>query len=568
MLRSLRIQHFALIDEVQLDFEQGFTVFTGETGSGKSIILAATQLILGERADLQVLAPGAKKAVVEATFEITAEHLPFFLEHDLDFDVQTLIRREIAAEGKSRAFINDVPVSLQVLKQLTGSLLQIHSQYNTLALKSKKYQLALTDLLLGVDQQQQAFATKFVSYQRLQKEVTAQQAALSQAQAQQDYNTFLLEELQALHLHDPKVQQLEQELDRYANATQLEQAQTALTSLTDDNGPYAQLYARKVFLEKVKDFDSDMSSFAARLQTLLIELKELSSDAAALSYQDIDPSKLPALEALQDKINSALLKHRVRDIAGLLVIAQDLELKNQGLEAQEQNLRTLQGQLNVLQQSLWEDAKILHTNRVNGVQDVAKKLEQILKDLKLAQTKLIFKLETLEELNAFGCTQIDLLFSANIGHVPVPVERAASGGELSRLMLALQKMSSEKQSLPTIIFDEIDTGVSGDVALKIGKLLNEMAANGQCMAISHLPQVAARAKHHFLVEKSLVTHRMQTQVSALTLEARVNEIARLLSGEAITNAAIANAKALLNDAWSALQFNETLHVDTPGGITF
>lgn len=545
MLRSLRIQHFALIDEVQLHFEQGFTVFTGETGSGKSIILAATQLILGERADLQVIAPGAKKAIVEAVFEISESYLPFFQENDLDFEVQTLVRREIATEGKSRAFINDVPVSLQVLKQLTSHLLQIHSQYNTLELKSKKYQLALTDLLLGLDQQRAEFSTQFQYFQQLHKQVEVLQNEFDTARAQQDYNQFLLEELQGLNLDDPKIQHLDQELDRFANAAQLEEAQAALASMLDDNGPYAQLYARKASIDKVKGIDSEMQTFAQRLDQILIELKELSRDAEASSYQDIDPSQLPALEALQDKINSAILKHRVRDVQDLRALQNELALKSQGLEEQELALNTLKEELQLLQDHLWLAAKQLHQKRLDGVEPLAQKLELILQDLKLPHTKLAFDLQQTEQLNASGCTQIDLLFSANLGHNPVPVERAASGGELSRLMLALQKMSSEKKALPTIIFDEIDTGVSGDVALKIGKLLNEMSANGQCMAISHLPQVAARAAHHFLVQKSVVAERMQTQVSPLTSEARVEEIARLLSGEAITEAALANAEVLL-----------------------
>lgn len=545
MLRSLRIQHFALIDEVQLHFEQGFTVFTGETGSGKSIILAATQLILGERADLQVIAPGAKKAIVEAVFEISESYLPFFQENDLDFEVQTLVRREIATEGKSRAFINDVPVSLQVLKQLTSHLLQIHSQYNTLELKSKKYQLALTDLLLGLDQRRAEFSTQFQYFQQLHKQVEVLQNEFDNARAQQDYNQFLLEELQSLNLDDPKIQHLDQELDRFANAAQLEEAQAALASMLDDNGPYAQLYARKASIDKVKGIDSEMQTFAQRLDQILIELKELSRDAEASSYQDIDPSQLPALEALQDKINSALLKHRVRDVQDLRALQNELALKSQGLEEQELALNTLKEELQLLQDQLWLNAIQLHQQRLDGVEQLAQKLELILQDLKLPHTKLAFDLQQTEQLNASGCTQIDLLFSANLGHNPVPVERAASGGELSRLMLALQKMSSEKKALPTIIFDEIDTGVSGDVALKIGKLLNEMSANGQCMAISHLPQVAARAAHHFLVQKSVVAKRMQTQVSPLTSEARVEEIARLLSGEAITDAALANAEVLL-----------------------
>ena len=546
MLRSLRIQHFALIDEVQLHFEQGFTVFTGETGSGKSIILAATQLILGERADLQVIAPGAKKAIVEAVFEISESYLPFFQENDLDFEPQTLIRREIATEGKSRAFINDVPVSLQVLKQLTSRLVQIHSQYNTLELKSKKFQLTLTDLLLGLDQQRAEFSTQFQYFQQLTKQVEVLQLEFDTASTQQDYNQFLLEELQGLNLDDPKIQRLDQELERYANAAQLEEAQAALASLLDDNGPYTQLYVLKSSIDKVKGFDPQMQAYAERLNQILIELKELSRDAEASSYQDLDPSQLPTLEALQDKINSALLKHRVRDVQDLRALQTELALKNQGLEEQELTLNTLKEELQLRHKNLWLEAKQLHQLRLDSVQELAQKLALILQDLKLPHTKLAFDLQQTEQLNASGCTQIDLLFSANLGHNPVPVERAASGGELSRLMLALQKMSSEKKALPTIIFDEIDTGVSGDVALKIGKLLNEMSANGQCMAISHLPQVAARAAHHFLVQKSVVAERMQTQVSVLSTADRTEEIARLLSGEAITEAAMANAEALLS----------------------
>jgi DNA repair protein RecN (Recombination protein N) len=548
MLRSLRIQHFALIDEVQLHFEPGFSVFTGETGSGKSIILAATQLVLGDRADLSVLAPGAKKAIVEAVFELSNDYLPFFEAHDLDFDVQTLVRREILAEGKSRAFINDSPVSLQVLKQLTTQLLQIHSQYNTLELKSKKYQLALTDLLLGLEQQQQQFAKEFQALQLLEKEVAQLQQVLEQARAQQDYNQFLLEELEALNLKDPKVQQLEQDLAKFSNASHLEEARAALSSILDDNGPYAQLYSRKALLDKVKNIDANMLDFAERLNALLIELKELSNDASNEAYHEINPSELALLEARQDKINNALLKHRARDIAELLDLQAALSVKTAGLAAQELALQEKQIQRDAQLKALWQTAKELHAAREKGVPKLADQLAQILNELKLPHTKLAFNLQQLDTLNSTGCTQIELLFSANLGHDPVPVERAASGGELSRLMLALQKMSSEKRALPTIIFDEIDTGVSGDVALKIGKLLSEMSAKGQCMAISHLPQVAARAVHHFVVQKSVVNERMQTSVATLNAAERIEEIARLLSGEVITAAAKENAKALLQGA--------------------
>jgi DNA repair protein RecN (Recombination protein N) len=393
--------------------------------------------------------------------------------------------------------------------------------------------------------QQQQFEQRYLSFQALQKELEAKQEALKQDQLQQDYNTFLLEELLTLQLHDPKVQQLEQELERYANASQLEEAQAALSSMLDDSGPYALLYARKSVLDKVKSFDADMQGFSARLEQVLIELKELALDAASTSYANLDPAELPALEALQDKVNSALLKHRVQEVAQLIAIQESLQQKSEGLEQQEQELRELRQEALDLEQQLWERAKSLHSDRKAGVKQLAHELEGILHELKLPHTKLAFELTQLEQLNTSGCSQLELLFSANLGHQPVPVERAASGGELSRLMLALQKMSSEKKALPTIIFDEIDTGVSGEVALKMGKLLNEMSKNGQCMAISHLPQVAARAAHHFMVQKMVVKDRMQTKVSVLDPEARLQEIARLLSGEQITTAAIANAQALL-----------------------
>ncbi|MEY4286600.1 MAG: repair protein RecN, partial [Bacteroidota bacterium] len=407
------------------------------------------------------------------------------------------------------------------------------------------FQLALIDSLLGLQEKQQQFELEFNAFQVLQKEIEAKREALKQDQLQQDYNTFLLEELQLLQLQDPKVRQLEQELERFANASQLEEAQAALSSILDDGGPYAALYARKSILDKVKTIDAEMHGFAERLQQILIELKELSRDAASTSFADLDPSELPALEALQDKINSALLKHRVQDVAQLIEIQEILLQKNEGLEAQEQLLQELQQKAVAQEQLLWERAKFLHTQRKAGVKQLALQLEGILHELKLPHTKLAFELTELQQLNTSGCSQLELLFSANLGHQPVPVERAASGGELSRLMLALQKMSSEKKALPTIIFDEIDTGVSGDVALKMGKLLNEMSKNGQCMAISHLPQVAARAAHHLMVQKSVIKDRMQTKVSVLDPAARLQEIARLLSGEEITDAAIANAQALL-----------------------
>lgn len=545
MLRSLRIEQFALIDAIELDFQKGFTVFTGETGSGKSILLAATQLILGERADAKVLAPNAKKAIVEAVFELDENHKYFFEQHDLDFEKQTLIRREVAAEGKSRAFINDTPVSLQILKELTGSLLQIHSQYNTLELKSKQFQLNLLDLLLGLDPKQKEFAKSYQRMLDVKKDLLSREQALLDAQALQDYNTFLLHELEDLQLNSPKVRGLQTELDRFANASQIAEAHQALQSLLDDDGPYSALHQRKFILDKVKKLDSNVKDFSQRLDQILIEIKELARDAAFGSGPELDPSELPALERLQDQLNAAFLKHRVNTIDELILIEEQLKSQTVQISEQIDTIAHLRKSYEQQYTSLWAVARQLHQKRLEGANELASALQSILTELKLPHTTLTFQLKENTELNSSGCTALSLLFSANLGHQPIEVEKAASGGELSRLMLALQKMISQKKALPTIIFDEIDTGVSGDVALKIGKLLHEMAQKGQCMAISHLPQVAAKAKHHFLVEKNVVDERMQTKVLMLSQANRIKELARLLSGESITPAAIENAKSLL-----------------------
>jgi DNA repair protein RecN (Recombination protein N) len=469
----------------------------------------------------------------------------FFEQHDLDFEKQTLIRREVAAEGKSRAFINDTPVSLQILKELTSSLLQIHSQYNTLELKSKQFQLYLLDLLLGLDTKQKDFAKSYQRMLDVKKDLLTREQALLDAQALQDYNTFLLHELEDLQLNSPKVKGLQSELDRFAYAAHISEARQALQSILDDEGPYSALHQRKSILDKVKDLDSTLNDYSQRLDQILIEIKELARDAAFGSGPELDPSELPALERLQDQLNAAFLKHRVNTIEELILIEEQLKSQTVQISEQIETIARLKKTYEQLNTSLWTAAKQLHKQRLEGANELASALQIILTELKLPHTTLTFQLKENTELNSSGCTALSLLFSANLGHQPIEVEKAASGGELSRLMLALQKMISQKKALPTIIFDEIDTGVSGDVALKIGKLLHEMAQKGQCMAISHLPQVAAKAKHHFLVEKYVVDERMQTKVTSLSQANRITELARLLSGESITPAAIENAKSLL-----------------------
>jgi len=545
MLLYLRIQNFALIDDLTLNFNQGFSVLTGETGSGKSIILAATNLILGERADLKIIAPGAKKAIVKASFLVPESLMSFFEQNELDFDVHSIIRREVLSEGKSRAFINDTPVQLNILKALTEQFIQIHSQYNTLDLKSKSYQLQLLDILLGLEQERKAYEKQYQRFLQLTELRSNKTQELNQLKQQQDFNAFMLQELEALKLHDPALETLEQDIDRFQYSEQLQLAYGAMENLLQENGVYDQLYRLKQELEKPRRIDPLLQQSYERLSAMLIEIKELAREAATYSVQELDLEQQQKLLLWQDQLNTCLLKHRVQHLSELRIVYADLTAKVGNLHELEQQLEELEAELRQSKSAVEHLAIELHKNRVEGAPSISQRLQEILHGLKLPHTTLTFQLDKSDVIQINGYTQIQLLFSANLGHQPVAVEKAASGGELSRLMLALQQMVSEKKSLPTIIFDEIDTGVSGEVALKMASLLQEMSKHGQCLAITHLPQVAAKAAHHFKVSKELAADRMVTTVKTLTHHERRIEIARLMSGEQITEAALQHADNLI-----------------------
>lgn len=548
MLVSLRISNFALIDEVELNFQAGYTVLTGETGSGKSILLHALQLILGERAELSVIGPDAPKSVVEATFQLNESYLSFFEEHDLDFDAQTIIRREIAREGKSRAFINDVPVSLQILKLLTSRLVQIHSQYNTLELKSKSFQLELIDVLTGLVKERQAFAKKYTEFDLLSKELKSLEENYHSAVQAEDYDRFILDELNELSLGNTDFNQLEMDITRMENATQIVQVFGEISQITVENGSYEQLYRLKSSIDKQASYDPLLQSMKERLDSVLLELKELSLEADdAMEQLDVHESDKAVLMEKWNAFNKMLNKHRLSSADELKVMYEQLTSKLNSLDQLLQACTEKRSEYELLKKELWKDAEWLHEQREVRVPAILDILQERLKDLKLPHTTLKFDFHRQSELNRTGCTGVDFLFSANFGIEAVPIEKAASGGELSRLMLALQQLISEKQSLPTIFFDEIDTGVSGDVALKMGQLLAKMGETVQLMAISHLPQVAAKATQHMVVAKELRNKRMQTTVRLIDERERPNEIARLMSGEVISEAALQNAHNLLSE---------------------
>lgn len=549
MLVKLLVKNFALIDEVQLNFSEGFSVITGETGSGKSILLNALHLLLAQRADTKVIGKASDKSIVEGEFEIASLNLePFFKANDIDYFDQVIIRREINNQGRSRAFINDVPVQLTTLKELSEQLLSIHSQYNTLELKDKKYQMEVLDVLIGAKDLKNKFAASFKTFKSLMQANQQLKDELANAIKEKEYNAFLLNELESLQLEQIDFAQVEEQFRRLENAEDIQSAMVNCSNvLSMENGVIDNLNALRSSIAKLAKVDSRIDAVYNRLENSISELKDLDYVCQDIvDSSDLNEEKKNELQAKVDTYNALLLKHRVNTQEDLITIFQSLNQKVVGLTDLEERLVKNELDLKVANDQAFEEANKLHAFRVKHAGQVENNVKTLLEDLKLPGTRLKFELEQSPELSENGITKAAILFSANAGIDLIPIEKAASGGELSRVMLALQKMISEKQNMPTIFFDEIDTGVSGDVAEKIGNLLNNMGKHAQLFAISHLPQVAAKANQHYSVMKQQKNGLTVTSINLLTLEDRVTEIARLMSGETINEAAFLNAKALMN----------------------
>lgn len=549
MLKSLYIQNFALLQEVKLTFKSGYTVITGETGSGKSILLNALNLLLGDRADYKVIGPISDKAIVEAEFAIDSKRFQTFFEsNDIDFYELTIIRREISTQGRSRAFINDVPVQLTTLKEFSEQLVSIHSQYNTLDLKRKEYQLEVVDTLVGINAQKNDFQAAFSDYKHLSSELESLKEQLALQLKDKDYNEFQLNELEQLQLDSTDFSSIENELKRIENSDELKSVFERLKSeLGTDNAIIDRLYEMKSLTGRSTRLDRLFESLEERLQVVLIELKDIDVTVAdQLLELTIDPARKFELEQQMDQFNHSLTKHKCANQSELLELFQRLQLLVNNSDELQFKVEKLANKVESAYQLTFQKATALHQSRIAGVPLVETELKTLLYDLKLPETELKFELSKADQLTSNGLTKLAFLFSANKGMPLVPIENAASGGELSRVMLALQKMISSKQFMPTVFFDEIDTGVSGDVAQKIGVLLQLMGNSMQLVAISHLPQVVAKANHHFKVEKNSNQDRTQTTIVELSSEERIHEIARLMSGEQINEAAISNAKALMN----------------------
>lgn len=548
MLSRIYIQNFALIDQLEIHFKKGLQVITGETGAGKSIILGALRLILGERADSKSISDFSTKSVVEAEFKISESLKIFFEENDLDFEEDTIIRREILPSGKSRAFVNDVPVTLDVLKELSERLIDIHSQFETSQLFSEEYQFKIIDGLSENKNLIETYQNDYLEFQRKQRELEKLKNTLSEGNKESDYKLFLLEELEAAQLETVNYELLQSQISLAENKGAISELLAQIFARTDQEevGLFDGFYDVKNKLSRVADLSLQFSELNARLEENYVEFKDilfqLQNEAEKL---DANPEDLLVLQEQNDKINALFLKHKVSDIEDLLKIKEELSLEKNSFEDIEHKIAQLEKEIAEASQSLLKKAEILSKNRKQTAPVFVEKVESLLHQLGLEKAKVEVELSSTKEFGKFGTEKIQLLFQANAGFALKPIQNAISGGERSRVMLSIKKLMAENAELPTLILDEIDTGVSGRIADEMGNVMQEMAENMQLIVITHLAQVAAKGNDNYKVKKSDIEGKTQTRIFPLNQEEKLTEIAQLLSGSKITDAAILQAKELM-----------------------
>lgn len=548
MLSRIYIKNFALIDTLEVSLNTGLQVITGETGAGKSIILGALRLILGERAETKSISKSEEKSIVETEFALNNQFKKFFIENDLDYEHQTIIRREILPSGKSRAFINDVPVTLDVLKELSSKLIDIHSQFETSNLFTSEYQFKIIDGLSENKKNIEDYQNEFSDFQSLKIQLKKLQTQLAENRKESDYKEFLLNELEEIKLDDVDYEDLQNQLSVQENAEMISENLVQVLSRfhQEEVGILSFFNEAKNKLSRIAEVSNTFAELDERLETSFVELKDIISELESESERiEINPANLAVLVELNNKINALFLKHNVSDIDELKELRDQLSGEQKGASELEDHIAEILENISKKEKTLQSLAEKLSKNRKKSVPVFIKKAEGLLKKLGLEKAKVDIELQDTAEFNAFGKENIQLLFQANSGFPLKPIQTAISGGERSRVMLAVKKIIAESDELPTLILDEIDTGVSGKVAEEIGNLMREMSADMQLIVISHLAQVAAKGNNNYKVVKRDVSGKTQSTIIALNEEEKLNEIAQLLSGSKITEAALAQAKELI-----------------------
>ena len=550
MLRQLYIKNFALIDELDMEFRQGFSVITGETGAGKSIILGAIGLLLGQRADSKTVKMGADKCVIEAHFDLSRYDMAdFFEQNEIEYDAQdTIIRRELTAAGKSRAFINDTPVQLALLKELGGRLVDVHSQHQNLLLNTQDFQLSVVDIIAGDQAALDDYKTVFMRYQDTARRLERLKNDIEQNRQQVEFLQFQYEELSAARLVDGEQEELEQRSDTMTHSedikTALFEAETSLTG--GDGNVVGKLKTIASALKGIERVFPDAAEMAERVEGSYIELKDLAQEVSSrLEDIDFDPAELDRVNARLDRIYDLEKKYRVETVASLLEIQKDLQTKLLNIENGDDALLQLQQQLDSDAVLCRQKADTLTALRRKASKQIEQEMHRRLVPLGMPNVRFEVSVSP-TSLAKNGQDQVAFLFSANTSTALQPVSQVASGGEIARVMLALKAMISGAVRLPTIIFDEIDTGVSGKIAEQMAQIMADMgAAERQVISITHLPQIAALGTTHYKVYKEETAHGTTSHMQLLSDEERVAEIAQMLSGSSVSDAAIQNAKQLL-----------------------
>ena len=548
MLSRIYIKNFALIDALDVSLKNGLQVITGETGAGKSIILGALRLILGERADSKSISKTDEKSIVETEFNLNNQFKKFFIENDLDYEHHTIIRREILPSGKSRAFINDVPVTLDVLKELSSQLIDIHSQFETSNLFTAEYQFKIIDGLSDNKTLIENYQQDFLEFQSLKTQLKKLQIQLSENTKESDYKLFLLNELEDLKLDDINFEDLQNQLSVQENAGMISEnlAQILSRFHQEEMGILTFFNEARSKLSKIADVSNTFTELNERLETSFVEVKDIISELEDEAEKvEINPENLAQLLDLNNKINTLFLKHNVSDVKSLIEIRDQLSGEQRGTAEIEIQIRETQEDIFRKEKSMENLAQKLSRNRKKSVPVFVKKTEDLLKKLGLEKAKVDIELTDSQDFNQFGKENIQLLFQANSGFPLKTIQTAISGGERSRVMLAVKKIIAESDELPTLILDEIDTGVSGKVAEEIGNLMREMSEDMQLIVISHLAQVAAKGNNNYKVVKQDVAGKTQSTIIPLNDEEKLNEIAQLLSGSKITEAALTQARELI-----------------------
>lgn len=550
MLLSLSIKNFALIEKLSIDFSKGFSIITGETGAGKSILLGALGLVLGKRADLTSLKDKEEKCVIEAQFDVSKYNLKSFFEaNDLDYENQTIIRREILPSGKSRAFINDSPVNLSALQELGLFLIDIHSQHQTQELSNENIQFQIIDAIAGNLEFVQEYALLLKSYKQEKNKLSALFESLKEAKKEQDYNAFLLEELLAAKLIPGQQEELESIFEQLSNVEFInEQLDKSLAVANEEQfGVLQNLKEIKLALQKIASMSSDYNLLFERTNSVIIELDDIVSEIDMLSEKLVnDPEKLDLINQQLQVLYSLQKKHHVATIDELLVIQNDLENKVISVDALENDIKLIEATIELKMAELNSKAIKIRENRLKAVPVLSEKLIYFLEQLGMPNARFKIEVSEIQQFSSNGKDEIQFLFSANKGSDFGLLKKVASGGEMSRIMLAVKAILAQYSKLPTIIFDEIDTGVSGEIANKMSEIMRKMSENMQVFAITHLPQIAAKGNEHFKVFKTTIGNQTLSELKLLTSEERVVEIAEMLSGKDISDSAINHAKALLN----------------------